>query len=125
MPKGLGTNCESRCRPSQSPYSIVATLHADRSSLLIAPSTISRALLVEPSTHNLITMAPIGDDVWQKLQDSFGKLESRVKELEEKLAHAQGGPAKSSSPSQDVRMILMGPPGAGKFSPAVVMRLSL
>lgn len=58
-------------------------------------------------------MAPIGDDASRTLHDLVNKLESRVKELEDKLAHAAGGPAPSTSES--VRMILMGPPGAGMY----------
>lgn len=58
-------------------------------------------------------MAPIGDDASQTLHDLVNKLESRVKELEDKLAHAAGGPAPSTS--EGVRMILMGPPGAGMY----------
>lgn len=56
-------------------------------------------------------MAPIGDDTVQALQDLVKKLESRVQQLEDKLHHASGGPAPSATDS--VRMVLMGPPGAG------------
>jgi len=59
-------------------------------------------------------MAPIGDKTVQDLQNLVDKLESRVKQLEDKLQHAAGGPAPSTSSS--VRMILIGPPGAGMFS---------
>lgn len=62
---------------------------------------------------NQFKMAPIGDDASQTLHDLVNKLESRVKELEDKLAHAAGGPAPSTS--EGVRMILMGPPGAGMY----------
>ncbi len=58
-------------------------------------------------------MAPIGDNTVQGLQDLVNKLESRVKELEDKVTHAQGGAA--PAPSGSIRMILMGPPGAGKY----------
>ena len=56
-------------------------------------------------------MAPIGDDTVKTLQDLVYKLESRVKQLEDKLHYVEGG----SKPPSDrgVRMILMGPPGAG------------
>lgn len=56
-------------------------------------------------------MAPIGDDTVQTLQDLVQKLESRVKQLEDKLNHAQAGTTHSTV--EGVRMILMGPPGAG------------
>lgn len=59
-------------------------------------------------------MAPIGDDTVQTLQDLVQKLESRVKQLEDKLNHAQAGTTHSAG--EGVRMILMGPPGAGKFA---------
>lgn len=59
-------------------------------------------------------MAPIGDDTVKALQDLVNKLESRVKELEDKLTHAQGGTKHTSE--EGVRMILMGPPGAGMSS---------
>lgn len=57
-------------------------------------------------------MAPIGDNTVQGLQDLVNRLEERVKQLEDKLHHAQGhSPAASA---ESVRMILIGPPGAGK-----------
>ena len=52
-------------------------------------------------------MAPIRED----LEALVAELESRVKELENKLSHAQGGT--THTPAEGVRMILMGPPGAG------------
>ena len=58
-------------------------------------------------------MAPITDDIVDTLRDTIHKLESRVQQLEAKL---QGGGSSSPSPSSgtnSVRMILMGPPGAG------------
>lgn len=55
-------------------------------------------------------MAPINED----LHELVNKLEARVHQLEQKLEEAKTG---SSSKSSDgsVRMILMGPPGAGMF----------
>lgn len=56
-------------------------------------------------------MAPIGDSIPQQLLDEVNHLKTRVQELEEKLQHAAGGPKPAAASS--VRMILMGPPGAG------------
>jgi adenylate kinase len=56
-------------------------------------------------------MAPIGDDAVQSLHDLVNKLESRVKELEDRLQNASGGSKQTADGG--VRMILMGPPGAG------------
>ena len=60
-------------------------------------------------------MAPIDDRTVQSLQDMVSKLESRVKELEDKISHAHSS-GTPHEPSGNVRMILMGPPGAGKSS---------
>lgn len=62
-------------------------------------------------------MAPIGDDTVQPLHDLVQKLEARVKQLEDRLQEAAGGPAAASGSS--VRMVLMGPPGAGMTLPPV------
>jgi adenylate kinase len=59
-------------------------------------------------------MAPIGDDTVQSLQELVNKLETRVKQLEDKLQHASSGTTQSAT--EGVRMILMGPPGAGAWS---------
>lgn len=59
-------------------------------------------------------MAPIGDDTVKTLQDLVNKLESRVRQLEDKLHQAGGAPA--AAPAESVRMILIGPPGAGMLS---------
>jgi adenylate kinase len=55
-------------------------------------------------------MAPTPEDVIESLKSTVDKLEARVAELEGKLK----GSAGSSSGSDGMRMILIGPPGAGK-----------
>ena len=57
-------------------------------------------------------MAPTPEDVIDSLKSTVDKLEARVAELEGKLKGAATGGA--SSGSDGMRMILMGPPGAGK-----------
>ena len=61
-------------------------------------------------------MAPIKDETVDALRDLVNKLESRVEQLEAKLEQADGGPVarKSKANTEGIRMILMGPPGAGK-----------
>lgn len=67
--------------------------------------------LVRSSSISDSTMAPIGPSDVEGLQELVHKLEARVKQLEDKLTHAGGGPKPAADSS--VRMILMGPPGAG------------
>lgn len=61
-------------------------------------------------------MAPIKDETVDGLRDLVSKLETRVQQLEAKLEQSTGGPhaRKQRSSLAGIRMILMGPPGAGK-----------
>ena len=54
-------------------------------------------------------MPPIRDDTVDALKDLVNQLEARVKQLEDRIQHGGKAPAAAES----VRMILMGPPGAG------------
>lgn len=60
-------------------------------------------------------MAPIKDETVDGLRDLVSKLELRVEQLEAKLEQTTGAPTarRSKSSSSSIRMILMGPPGAG------------
>ena len=54
-------------------------------------------------------MAPITDDTVEALRDTIHKLETRVHQLENKMGGGDG----TSKARDGIRMILMGPPGAG------------
>jgi adenylate kinase len=56
-------------------------------------------------------MAPIKDETVDSLKDTVAKLESRIVQLEQRLHGEDAGKRKSAA--QSMRMILMGPPGAG------------
>ena len=56
-------------------------------------------------------MAPITDDTVETLRDTIRKLETRMHQLEAKMGGNDGSHPSSNLAS--VRMILMGPPGAG------------
>lgn len=57
-------------------------------------------------------MAPITQETVDGLKDQIGKLENQVSDLEGKLA-VKMGMSKPQSITEQMRIILMGPPGAG------------
>lgn len=57
-------------------------------------------------------MAPIKDETVDGLKDTVAKLESRMAQLEQRLLHGEDA-GKQKSVTESMRMILMGPPGAG------------
>jgi adenylate kinase len=59
-------------------------------------------------------MAPITQETVDGLKDIISKLESRVAQMEDRLAHGSND-SKPKSISEQMRLILMGPPGAGAF----------
>ena len=61
-------------------------------------------------------MAPTTDTVVDDLKRTVHKLEQRIAELESRLSGHGGS---SSAAQESVRMILMGPPGAGELQTEV------
>ena len=71
-------------------------------------------------------MAPVAGNTVEALTDLVHKLESRVQQLETKLGEG-GNPSSSSAEpkkNESIRMILMGPPGAGKNRPVLSFSIS-
>ncbi len=54
------------------------------------------------------------DEQVQQLRDVIASLEDRVKGLEAR----HGGGAAPALSKEEIRMILIGPPGAGRFTPS-------
>lgn len=61
-------------------------------------------------------MAPIKDETVDALRDLVNKLEARVEQLEAKVRQHDGSaPTRPAKSTESIRMILMGPPGAGMY----------
>ena len=60
-------------------------------------------------------MAPTPDELVQALQGTVDKLENRVAELEARLKGQPTSGRSASSGGDGLRMILIGPPGAGEL----------
>lgn len=60
-------------------------------------------------------MAPITTEAVDDLRNTVKRLEIRVQELESRLTEGgNGGPTAGANPLQSMRMVIMGPPGAGE-----------
>jgi len=70
-------------------------------------------------------MAPITDDIIGSLKSLVDKLETRVQELESKLAGGNGSSSSTTTTPSGMRMVIMGPPGAGMYPLLFGMRTKL
>lgn len=68
-------------------------------------------------------MAPLTDQVADELKALVRKLEDRVHELETRLGGSQSSTGSTANASQAMRMIIMGPPGAGERRTDLVFAL--
>lgn len=97
-------------------YHLFFRLHALDCACLF-PRCLRRSSSLQASLHcrPLSTMAR-GDETVEQLRDLVSKLEARMDQLESRLQQADSDvKARSTkSPSEALRIILMGPPGAGK-----------
>lgn len=66
-------------------------------------------------------MAPITEEVVSGLKDTIGKLEARIEDLEGRLTNGN----KPKSIAEQMRIILMGPPGAGTEPARIPIMISL
>ena len=78
---------------------------------------VQSPLVTRPDTQ-FWAMAPVTDETVESLRNLVKELESRVDELEASVQRSGGKvqPRTQRSTSESIRMILMGPPGAGSFS---------
>jgi len=65
----------------------------------------------------------MAEKVSQQLMEAIHKLEARIGDLETKLAGGQGK-GQGGSAEEGMRMILIGPPGAGEFRRCFVEMVS-
>lgn len=60
-------------------------------------------------------MAPSGESEIEYLKRLVGQLNDKIHDLEGKAASAVKTATKAATPQEQLRMILVGPPGAGAF----------
>ena len=108
----LGSFRLQRCPPA----SLLTPLPLQLPALSLFSEFTGLSLSLGQALHctQLPPMAPILDETVDALKDLVHRLESRVQQLEAKLEGRDGAAASPSNSS--VRMILMGPPGAGMFT---------
>ena len=116
---GRPSSTPTYCRFRLFHFPVRRCVHVSHRSLTQPPS-LSQFLsyplysysLQRSSFNRSVTMAPITEEVVTGLKDTIGKLENRIEDLEGRL----GFETKPKSVAEQMRIILMGPPGAGMLN---------
>lgn len=110
------STCKLRCRGTLAPRNTALFLLREKTTILVFSLQLLFRPLLDlgqvPFFSHLSIMAPITETTVSDLKDLVHKLEARVHHLE---SWYESGGKTSPSTEESMRMILLGPPGAGRL----------